>query len=170
MVIRAKNKNETGKWDGAAEHGVAVCYFIQGGLGSPLLHSDNVKNVRVWVMWLRGEGESIPEQKLWNRRVHNVLQEKQGPMLLGGKGGVGSPIKHGLRGHSECWISTPLWEAVRGFSARVKGDQLWDYCNNPGETQWCVDQAGIRGGGRKHLASDAVFRSQKDVNYMRWQK
>lgn len=49
MVIRAKNKNETGKWDGAAEHGVAVCYFIEGGLGSPLLHSDI--STQMWRTW-----------------------------------------------------------------------------------------------------------------------
>lgn len=45
-------------------------------------------------------------------------------------------------------------------------DQLGGCCNNPGEKQWCVDQAGNRRGGKTHLALDIAFRSQKDVNFM----
>lgn len=60
---------------------------------------------------------------------------------------------------------TPLREARRGFSAGVRGDQLGGCCNNLGEKQWCTDHAGNRRGGKNHLALDAVFRSQKDVNY-----
>lgn len=63
MVVRAKNKNQKGQWDRAAEHGVPACYFIQGGLGSHLPHSDI--STQTWRTWERescgyaGEGRAF---------------------------------------------------------------------------------------------------------------
>lgn len=37
--------------------------------------SEGVAHVAIW-------GKSIAEQKPWSRKVHNMLQEKQAPMLL----------------------------------------------------------------------------------------
>lgn len=125
---------------------------------------------RKWGCEPCGWGWSIPEQKPWSRRVHNVLQEKQGPMLLVGKSGErrwslwGTRSRTVLEGTLRAPDFTPLWEARRGFSAGVRGDQLGGCCNNLGEKQWCTDQAGNRRGGKNHLALDVVFRSQKDVN------
>lgn len=99
------------------------------------------------------------DQCCWERKVVKDVRAQ--------KGGWGSGV--GVRSSivSEDTLRacdfTPLGEAMRGFSVRVIGDQLGCSCNNLGEKEWCLDKAGNRGGGKNHLALDAVFRSQKNV-------
>lgn len=45
----------------------------------------------------------------------------------------------------------------------MTGDQVGDCCSNLGEKQCCMEQAVKKGGDKKCLALDPVFRRQKDV-------
>ena len=125
----------------------------------------NLKKVSVWAKWLSGEQHS--RTKAWSRRVH---QERLGPMLLEGKSGErwvsawgGGQIKHRLRGDSKDSNLTPLQEAVWEDFSKSDRRPASSCSNGPDEKQWCVDQASNKGGGKKHLALEEVFRNKKDV-------